>query len=276
VTYAAPRGLTRRAFSIALTEGAGMNVDDFSRSGRKEAILPGVVAPDSHVEFVFHLGAPWQMRRVPAKHWIAQPSAFVYAQRNGALRFDGEGAISVLAFRVSPIVAARLLGRGLRDQWDEPVALQDLAGPSANALLEKLHRAAPANREGLMHAWIAQRLYDWDSEDWESERLLEQVMWHSTNESIEEAAKRLGWSARSLHRHFSRQMSLSPKDAQLAGRHLRACALLRERPDLDLTEIGGRVGFYDHAAFTHSFRERLGMAPREFRAEPCAFYERNA
>jgi AraC-like DNA-binding protein len=67
---------------------------------------------------------------------------------------------------------------------------------------------------------------------------------------------------------------LSPKEVQLAGRHLDACALLRERPQIDITEVAGRVGFFDHAAFTHSFRRRLGMTPSQFCAESHAFYER--
>jgi AraC-like DNA-binding protein len=50
--------------------------------------------------------------------------------------------------------------------------------------------------------------------------------------------------------------------------------MLRERADLDVTEIAGRVGFYDHAAFTHSFRERMGLTPSQFRSETHAFYER--
>jgi AraC-like DNA-binding protein len=66
--------------------------------------------------------------------------------------------------------------------------------------------------------------------------------------------RQLGWSERGLRRTFAQAAGLSPKDVQLAGRHLDACALLREHADLDITEIAGRVGFFDHAAFTHSFR----------------------
>jgi hypothetical protein len=54
----------------------------------EEAVLPGVVAPDSHVEFVFHLGQPWRMRREGETSWLDQPEAFVYAQSHGALRFE--------------------------------------------------------------------------------------------------------------------------------------------------------------------------------------------
>jgi AraC-like DNA-binding protein len=55
---------------------------------------------------------------------------------------------------------------------------------------------------------------------------------------------------------------------------LGACALLREAPSLEIAEVAGRVGFYDHAAFTHAFTSRIGLTPTQFRAEPIVLYER--
>ncbi|HEU5137436.1 MAG TPA: helix-turn-helix domain-containing protein [Steroidobacteraceae bacterium] len=241
-----------------------------------QATLPGVVAPDSHIEFVFHLGTPWRMRIANQQRWTSQPHAFIYAQRKGALRFEGEGPVSVVAFRVSPLVATRILKRSLEQHWDLAVPLHEFIGAEAEQMLAALSVRSSSEREVYLQAWISSRLADWDSEDWATERLLEHLMWHMTSVSVEEAAARLGWSTRSLRRHAEKHSSLSPKEVQLAGRHLRACALLREAPSLDITEIAGRVGFFDHAAFSHSFRERTGMTPSEFRRQDYAFYERHA
>jgi AraC-like DNA-binding protein len=239
-----------------------------------DAVLPGVVVPDSHVEFVFHLGKPWRMRREGESSWIRQPTAFVYAQSQGALRFEGEGHVSLVAFRLSPIVAASVLGHCTADIWNEPVALGDLVGAEADVLGEQLARSPPNQRFAILEGWVAGRLGNWDSSDWSTHRLFDHVMWHAPTGSLESLSSRLGWSSRGLRRVFARCAGLSPKDVQLAGRHLDACALLRERPDLDVTEIAGRTGFYDHAAFTHSFGKRLGMTPSRFRNESHAFYER--
>jgi AraC-like DNA-binding protein len=239
-----------------------------------EAVLPGVVAPDSHVEFVFHLGQPWRMRREGASSWLRQPTAFVYAQSHGALRFEGEGNVSLIAFRLSPVVAASVLGHCPADIWNEPVALGDLVGARAEALVEQLAQAAPNHRFSILEEWVEGRLDNWDSSDWSTHRLFDHVMWHGPTSNLEALSRQLGWSTRGLRRVFARCAGLSPKEVQLAGRHLDACAFLRERPDLDVTEIAGRTGFYDHAAFTHSFGKRLGMTPSQFRDEGHAFYER--
>ena len=96
------------------------------------AVLPGLVAPDSHIEFVFHLGSPWRMKRLGVPEWALQPTAFIYGQNRRCLQFAGTGKVSLVALRVSPVVAATLLGRSLSDLWDQPVPLEDLIGTEAS------------------------------------------------------------------------------------------------------------------------------------------------
>lgn len=239
-----------------------------------EAVLPGVIVPDSHVEFVFHLEDTWRMRCVDQQEWRSQPSAFVFAQSHGALRFDADGASSIVAFRVTPVVASAILGRPIHDIWNEPVALRELVGSDGDALCECLRSCVSRERFSLLEGWIERRLANWSAEHFALQRLFSRVMWSSPAGGLAGLSRQLGWSDRGLRRVITHAAGLSPKDVQLAGRHLDACALLRERPDLDITEVAGRVGFFDHAAFTHSFRQRLGMTPSQFCTESHAFYER--
>lgn len=247
----------------------------WSASGTaSEALLPGVTVPDSHVEFVFHLADPWRMRRTDEPGWKPQPLAFVLAQSHGALRFTGAGTTSIVAFRVTPVVACAILGRPVHDIWNEPVALRDLVGTDADALCERLCTTGAHERFAILEVWIERRLRNWSAEHFDLQRLFSHVMWSRPSGGLAGLSRQLGWSDRGLRRVIDQATGLSPKDVQLAGRHLDACALLRERPELDITEIAGGVGFFDHAAFTHSFRKRLGMTPSQFCAESHAFYER--
>lgn len=261
--------------AIAPLSGRSLVKAMWSASGAaSEAVLPGVTVPDSHIEFVFHLGDPWRMRRTDEQGWKSQPIAFVFAQSHGALRFTGAGTTSIVAFRVTPIVACAILGRPVHDIWNEPVALRDLVGTDADALCERLHIAKAHEYFSVLEVWIERRLRHWSAEHFALQRLFTRVMWSPPSSGLASLCRQLGWSDRGLRRVISQAAGLSPKDVQLAGRHLDACALLRERPELDITEIAGRVGFFDHAAFTHSFRKRLGMTPSQFCAESHAFYER--
>jgi AraC-like DNA-binding protein len=242
----------------------------------EEAVLPGIVAPDSHVEFVFHLGETWRMQRAGYPDWMPQPAAFVYAQHRGSLRFAATRAVSLVAFRVSPVVASRILNCSLTSAWDTPMALEDLIGAEAIALLEKLHRAQAGERLVILARWVERRLHDWDGEHRAAQRLFETVMWSTHAGSIAALASTLGPSPRSLRRIFAEHSGLSAKSIQLSGRLLDACALLREAPQLNVAGIAVAVGFHDHAAFTHAFADRIGLTPIQFRNEPQAFFERRA
>jgi AraC-like DNA-binding protein len=214
------------------------------------------------------------MRRVDERGWTPQPSAFVFAQSHGALRFEGDGTTSVVAFRTTPVVAHSILGRPIHDIWNEPVPLRDFVGADADSLCERLGSSSSSERFAILEDWIEGRLTNWTGGYFDLQRLFDRVMWSHPSGTLASLSKQLGWSDRGLRRAITRATGLSPKDVQLAGRHLDACALLRERPQLDITEIAGHVGFFDHAAFTHSFRQRLGMTPSQFRSESHAFYER--
>lgn len=247
----------------------------WSLAGPAEAAgLPGIIAPDAHVEFVFHLGEQWLARRIGHPGWAMQPAAFVYAASHGGLQFRPTGPVCLLAFRVSPVVATRILRRSLADLWDLPVALDALIGTEVFALIASLRRSRDEERFTLLRQWIARRLRDWGAADWNSERLFSTLLWRSHSGSIARVSRKLGPSERSLRRMLGERAGLSPKAVQLSGRMLGACALLREAPSLEITEIASRVGFYDHAAFTHAFTSRIGLTPTQFRAEPIVFYER--
>lgn len=240
----------------------------------EEASLPGIIAPDAHVEFVFHLGEPWLAQRIGRPGWALQPAAFVYASSHGALQFQPTGHVCLLAFRVSPVVATRILGRSLCDLWDAPAALDALIGAEAWSLIASLRSSPDEERFALLRQWIARRLRGWSAGDWNAERLFETILWRSHGGSIARVSRALGPSERSLRRVLGERAGLSPKAVQLSGRMLGACALLREAPAVEITEIASRVGFYDHAAFTHAFTSRIGLTPTQFRAEPVVFYER--
>jgi AraC family transcriptional regulator len=69
--------------------------------------------------------------------------------------------------------------------------------------------------------------------------------------------------------HFARQFKvatgLSPHQYVIARRVERAQQLLREDDDLSLAEVAAGAGFSDQSQFSHHFKRRLGITPRQFR-----------
>src|SRR5215510_4089995 len=84
--------------------------------GARNAEMPGLIAPDSHVEFVFHVGGGSEMRRT-GTGWERLPSAMLYAQRTRCVRLRSTGAGCIVAFRTSAVVAGVILRRPMHELW---------------------------------------------------------------------------------------------------------------------------------------------------------------
>lgn len=234
-------------------------------------VLPGLIAPDAHVEIVFHTGAPCAILAGGRGH--ASPPAMVYALRHGAVRLKPAGANAMMALRLAPTVASVVLRANLSDCWDRPVALADLIGAEADDLLDALAASALAHAGGLLEAWLVSHLEDWSSEHVQQMRLQSTLLWELTDQRLSALADDLGFTTRTLRRQCETYAGLSPKQLVTSGRMLRACDLLKRPDRTPLAEVAYQLGFSDQSAFSNAFRHYLGMTPGALRAEPLVFYE---
>lgn len=83
---------------------------------------------------------------------------------------------------------------------------------------------------------------------------------------LQEIAKAAGWSVPHLHEVFRRFLDMSPHQALLQKRLHRARELLSST-DLSVKQVAGETGFSTAAGFSHSFKSRVGLTPREFRLQ---------
>jgi AraC-like DNA-binding protein len=241
--------------------------------GEVEA-LPGVIAPDAHVEFVFQIGSPCATRPASAFAARVSPAAMLYAQRHGTLTLVPSGANEIVAFRVTPAVASVIIGRPLTGLWDRPIALADLIGREADRLLERLAEAPAGAQTGLLESWLVSRLNAWGLEHERNLRMQRALLWQLGGESISSLADSAGVTNRTLRRHFMKHAGVSPKQLSMSGRILRACARLSDRRDIPIAQVALSLGFNDQSAFTNAFRHYVGMTPAQLRAEPIVLCER--
>lgn len=234
-------------------------------------MLPGIIAPDAHVEIVFQTGAPCNV--VAADRETPSPPAMVHALRHGALQLRPTGDNSMVALRLPPVVASFVLKSGLASCWDRPVALDDLIGRAAGDLLDAIANKPLQVAGPLLEAWLLARLGDWSADHARQLRLQSALLWEFTGETVSTLADELGFTERTLRRYCQTHAGLSPKQLAMSGRMLRACDLLRTFPTLPIADVAGRLGFNDQSAFTNAFGHYLGMTPTQLRAEPIVHYE---
>lgn len=235
--------------------------------------LPGLIAPDAHLEFVFQTGAPCALSTAGQER--ASPPAMVFGLRHGALRLAPRGANRMIAFRLPPVLAAVVLGVGISACWDEPVPLADLIGPAADDLLDEISAGSFDQACSTLEAWLLGRLQGWDADHARQMWLQRALLWRWTDQPVSALADELGFTSRTLRRHCERHAGLSPKQIVMSGRILRSCDLLLGPRKAPLAEIAGVLGFTDQSAFTSAFRRYMGMTPAQLRREPLVHYERS-
>lgn len=233
--------------------------------------LPGLIAPDAHVEIVFQVGAPCAI--VTGEQETPAPRAMLYALRHGAQRLRPTGENRMVALRLAPAVASRVLRAGLGDCWDRPVPLDALIGAEADDLLDAIAGASLEGSGAVLEAWLLSRLSDWSLDHARQVALQSVLLWDVAGQPIADLADDLGVTARTLRRHCETHAGLSPKQLVMSGRMLRACDLLRRSDAQPLVDVADQLGFNDQSAFTNAFRRYLGLTPTELRAEPLVFYE---
>ena len=233
--------------------------------------LPGTIAPDGQVEFVFQLGDACAVSNA-VNGPSDTPRAMIFALRHGATQMEPRGGNRMIAFRVAPAVASVILRRPLNDLWDRPVALSDLIGAEADRMVDRL-AAAPRHAIGeVIGAWLLQRLRDWDADDARNLRL-QGALSRLAGEPVSTLADQVGLTDRTLRRYCERYAGLSPKQLVMSGRVLRACGLLRHGSAMPIADVAYRLGFSDQSAFSSAFRHYVGMTPAKLRAEPLIFCE---
>jgi len=230
------------------------------------AALPGIVAPDAHVEFVVHLDRPWSMGSNDDELSI-QPQAFLLPQSRGSLRFAADGPSDLVAFRTNAAGATALIGPRLSEMWDESIPLEEVWGDRARALVDALAGVhAPEARFAVLERFLARQLSEVDGETTRTVALLEETMRQAPRASVRALAEGFGTGMRTLERRFSRSVGLTPQRVHLIARLLHGCHLLRTAPELDVSAIAQEAGFYDHAYFANRFRQLVGASPSHFRA----------
>lgn len=87
---------------------------------------------------------------------------------------------------------------------------------------------------------------------------------YSTGANVEQLAKALGVSRRTLSRHFAEGAGTTPH-AYLQMLRIEAAKRMLERSPFRIDRIANLVGYADAGFFRETFRKRTGISPREWR-----------
>jgi AraC-like DNA-binding protein len=159
--------------------------------------------------------------------------------------------------------ARRLLGVPMRELANRVVALEDVLGPLATELAERLAGAPDgAARHAVAQRLLARRLRDDDGAAPEVAHALARLRSTCGAARVEALAAEVGWSRRHLAGRFREDLGLPPKALARLIRVEHAAE--RVRAGEPLADVAYGSGYADQPHFNRDFRELVGCAPGEF------------
>ena len=173
---------------------------------------------------------------------------------------EGHGVQAYL----TPLGARRLLGMPMGELTRDVVELEDLLGPAAAELAERLADAPTwAERFTLLERAIAQRVLEAPPIAPELAWTWERLLRSDGAVPIGALADETGWSRRHLANRFRQEIGMTPKAVARILRFERALGRLRAGDEL--VDLALDSGYYDQAHFNRDFKQFAGLTPTEYR-----------
>jgi len=173
-----------------------------------------------------------------------------------------------LQVNLTPLGAYRVLGMAMHHLTDRVVELEDLFGPAADRLLDRLHATNHWSRRfRLLDQALLARVAANRPPTPDIAHAVARLQASGGTLPIGTLAAELDCSRRRLIDRFHHQVGLAPKVLARVLRFYRATALLGSTVEQDLADLALACGYYDQAHFNREFRALAGCTPRAFLRE---------
>jgi AraC-like DNA-binding protein len=234
---------------------------------RTDGVLRRREGPDASVVVVLSFGNEWRIGDTYDAQRLGRFTSFVAGFHSTSVVTEHDGWSAGMQVNLAPPAAFALLRTPLHELAERTVALDDVLGPGADELVERLARLpAWGARFELLDAALARRLADAppvsDGVAWAWRRLVET---HG-RERVATIAGELGWSRRRLAAGFREQVGVPPKTVARLLRFERAADLLQREPPPSWASLAFACGFYDQSHLINEFRSIAGVTPGAFAA----------
>jgi AraC-like DNA-binding protein len=219
--------------------------------------------PFGGVPLIISLGPRHRMWRPGRPERVDTCASFVAGMHDRATVVEHDGESIGLEVYFTPLGARRFLGVPGTELTNRVVELEDVLGPPARRLVERLAGAPTwAERFDALEAAILARMREAPllppAVEWAWRRL------RATGGGAEigALAAEAGYSRRHLGHRFHAEVGLPPKTVARVMRFNRAVQLLRS--GRELADVAYTCGYYDQPHFNRDFRALASTTPADF------------
>lgn len=146
---------------------------------------------------------------------------------------------------------------------NQQVDLELIKGSYSYQLLDQIANAASnEDRIKIVETYLLKRLTESNIYNFERmSAVIDLVNTGTGNISVKEMAGKACLSDKQFYRIFSEQVGLSPKQFLRTIRLQQIFYLVQRNPQIELSELVYRCGYYDQAHFNNDFKLQTGMSP---------------
>ena len=242
---------------------------------RMSGFAPGHHAglPSPSLTVIFSFDDPLTLSRLPdpheagLRHWTV-----VGGLHTRPATIDHDGEQHGIQLDVTPLGSRLLFGRPAADLAEGVVPLDEVLGPLAAELHERLW-ATPGwdERLDLLEALLSRRMEQLDART----TVRRELRWAWAQlcagaSRVDDLADELGWSRRHLSAQFRREFGLSPRTIGRVARFDRARRLLRAGATSAgprWSEVAQLSGYADQAHLTREWSRLAGASPAAWWAD---------
>jgi len=216
--------------------------------------------PDGYVDWVFHLGTPWQCD-FPDK--ITNPRTgkyHVFGQIKKHINLQlPEDGLDVFGVKFHPWVADKIWKMDMHYLTDSCADLIDLELPNMKILQDEICISDGLEAKiRLVEGYLAHHA------NYEANRSLKNVFSNLDVSYDRLNFQHLGIGVRRLEQRFKNEIGISPKLFLRTQRVNRVIGQLRQKTDGSLTGITYENNYFDQSHFIRDFKQFTGLNPTQF------------
>jgi AraC-like DNA-binding protein len=226
--------------------------------------------PVAEVVLIIGFGEPLRFTSGDGLLVQAPRRSFIGALSDTYVVSEWQGTSAGIQAGLTPPGARMLLGRPMSELAGDVIELEELLGPAANLLAERLYEAPGWDERFSILDDVLAHLFARATEPRPGVRYAwERLMRSGGAEPIAALAEGAGWSRRRFTEHFHEEIGLPPKNLARVLRFNRALDLLGRPatgplPPPRWSEVAAASGYYDQAHLVRDFRQFTGFTPTEF------------
>jgi AraC-like DNA-binding protein len=181
--------------------------------------------------------------------------------------FRGVGGVFGIKFRPGGFLP--FLGGPLSDITDAVLPAEQLWGPAATALAERMAAAQGADRlVALVEEFLRERWPPPDPQVEFVQRIVAALLHDRTIARVDDVTEMFDINPRTLQRLFQRYVGVSPKWVLRRYRLHEAAAVLAREQHRPWADVAAELGYFDQSHFIRDFTAAIGMTPVSY-AQAC-------